>query len=116
MTYLSPMSAMPMERGRTASICGVGMAKPEAEDDVHGGRHALDDGAFDLARVGVVVENANELDLRVLGNARLVVGDQFIDAAIGGFVLADFGNEDGVFLLKQGLFHRGSSVVRNQFR
>ena len=70
MTNLSPMSAMPMERGRTASICGGQDGEAEAEDDVHGGRHALDDRAFDLARVGVVVENADELHLRVLGDTR----------------------------------------------
>jgi hypothetical protein len=49
--------------------------------------------------MGEVVEDADKLDFRVLGNLGPVVVNQRVDCAVSGFVLADFGNEDGVLFL-----------------
>lgn len=74
------------------------------ESDLNRSRHPVNDGATDFAGVRVVVEDANELHFGVLGDLALVVIDQCIDGLISRFGLADFGDENGIFFLEQGLF------------
>jgi len=55
--------------------------------------------------MGIVVEDADKDHFFLLGDLRLEIGGHVFNVLAVGLVLADFGDEHGVLLLRQGLFH-----------
>jgi hypothetical protein len=83
MMNMSPMSAMPIECGN------------DARRDI----------TADITGVGVMIENADELDLGILGDLAFEVINQGIDGLASGFALADFGDIKRIFFLEHRLYH-----------
>ncbi|OIQ70288.1 hypothetical protein GALL_480990 [mine drainage metagenome] len=60
-----------------------------------------------------MIEHTDELHLGIGRDLVFEIGNDRIDVLASGFVFADFGDINRVFLLQQGLFHGGLGAGLN---